>query len=108
MNLRVNDTRLSKEFEVTPKGIKVDEKSQLRFDPYFNYADNVLKVSYLNFDGENLKLNFYDKNGDLIYQSELGKNFDVQSGYDLSALDPGEYDVVLTSNNNEFNFSLVK
>ena len=107
MNLRVKDTRLFKEFEVTSKGISFDEESKLRFDPYFNYADNILKVSYLNFDGENLKLNFYDKNG-LIYQSDLGKNFDVQSGYDLSALDSGNYEVILSSRNNEFKFSIEK
>ena len=107
MNLRVNDTRLSKEFEVTANGINVGEESKLRFDPYFTYSDNVLKLSYLNFDTENLKLSFYDKNG-LIYQSTIGKNFDVQSGYDLSALEPGKYDVVLSSATNEFKFSLEK
>ena len=107
MTLRVNDTRLTKEFNVTPNGISVDEKSQLRFDPYFNYADNVLKVSYLNFDQEDMKLSFYDNHG-LIYQAVLGDNFDVQSGYDVSALEPGNYNVVLSSKNNEFSFSLVK
>ncbi len=107
MKLRVNDTRLSKDFEVTSKGIIVDKESKLRFDPYFKYADNVLKVSYLNFDGENLKLNFYDEHG-LIYQSDLGKNFDIQSGYDLSSLEPGKYDVILSSKDNEFSFSLEK
>ena len=44
MNLRVNDTRLSKDFEVSSKGINVNDESKLRFDPYFNYSDNVLKV----------------------------------------------------------------
>jgi hypothetical protein len=107
MNLRINDTRLSKDFEVTAKGINVDEETKLRFDPYFNYEDNVLKVSYLNFDGEYLKLNFYNEDG-LIYQSSLGKDFDVQSGYNLSALEPGKYHVVLSSRNNEFEFSLEK
>jgi len=107
MNLRVNDTRLSKDFEVSSKGINVNDESKLRFDPYFNYNDNVLKVSYLNFDRETLKLSFYDKNG-LVYESYLGKNFDVQSGYNLTALEPGSYDVVLSSRNNEFKFSLEK
>ena len=107
MNLRVKDTLLFKEFEVTSKGISFDEESKLRFDPYFNYADNILKVSYLNFDGDNLTLNFYDKNG-LIYQSDIGKRFDVQSGYDLSALDSGNYEVILSSRNNEFKFSIEK
>lgn len=107
MKLRVNDTRLSKNFEVQAKGIIVDEASELRFDPYFDYANNVLKLSYLNFDGEPMKIKFYNE-GDLIYQSSLGKNFDVQAGYDLTSLESGKYDVVLTSRNNEFSFSLEK
>ncbi|MBN2637023.1 MAG: hypothetical protein JXR61_12190 [Prolixibacteraceae bacterium] len=107
MKLRVNDTRLSKNFEVQANGIVVDEESELRFDPYFDYANNVLKLSYLNFDGEPLKIKFYDE-GELIYQSSLGKNFDVQAGYDLTSLESGKYDVVLTSSSNKFSFSLEK
>lgn len=106
MDLRVNDTRLLKDFEVASKGIFVGE-SKLRIDPYFAFADNVLKLSYLNFDQESLTLNIYDDYG-LVYQSGLGKDFNVASGYDLSALKSGKYEVVLSSLNNDFTFSLEK
>ncbi|MCY1722441.1 hypothetical protein OU798_18980 [Prolixibacteraceae bacterium Z1-6] len=106
MNLKVNDTRLSKDFQVASKGIEVGE-SKLRFDPYFSYSENVLKLSYLNFDKENFSLNIYDEKG-LVYESKVGKDFNITSGYDLSRLSEGKYDVVLSSFNNEFTFSLEK
>ncbi|MFV0590980.1 MAG: hypothetical protein ACK5M7_06315 [Draconibacterium sp.] len=106
MNLKVNDTRLSKDFEVASNGISVGE-SKMRFDPYFAYADDVLKLSYLNFDGENMSLNIYDSNG-LVYESKLGKEFNMVNGYDLSALARGKYQVVLSSLNNEYTYSIEK
>lgn len=106
LNLKVNDTQLSRDIEVAHKGIYVGD-SKLTFDPYFDYKDNVLKFSYLNFDKENLNLSIYSK-GDLVYKSKIGNNFAVSSGYDLSKLDSGEYTVILSSLNDEYAFSLVK
>jgi len=106
LTLKVNDTRLSKSFQVASSGIYVGE-SKLRFDPYFAYDGNVLKLSYLNFDGEKYTLNIYNKNG-LVYKSKLGSDFNMISGYDLSGLEKGTYDVVLSSWNNEFTYTLVK
>ncbi len=106
MNLKVNDTRLSKEFEVSSRGIAIGE-SKLRFDPYFAYNNNVLKMSYLNFDAENLSLSIYDEKG-LVFESKLGKDFSLSTGYDLSSLSAGKYDVVLSSHSDEFTYSLEK
>ena len=106
LTLKVNDTSLSKDIEVASKGIYVGD-SKLRFDPYFSYADNVLKLSYLNFDEENFSMKIYDENG-LVYSSKLGKEFNMVNGYDLSGLRAGNYDVVLHSMNKEFTYSLKK
>ena len=70
MNLKVKDTKLSKNFEVERQGIFVGD-SKLTFDPYFNYKDGVLKFSYLNFDRNKLKLYFYNNKG-LVYESKSG------------------------------------
>lgn len=106
MSLKVNDTNLSKEIEVAYEGISVGE-SKLRFDPYFNYDENVLKLSYLNFDKENFSLIIYNEAGK-VYQSELGKDFNISSGYDLNRLNSGDYQVVLSSISNEYRFDLKK
>ena len=100
--MKVNDTSLSKDFQVASKGIYVGD-SKLRFDPYFDYSNDVLKLSYLNFDGDNFSLNIYDESG-LVYSSKLGKGFNMVNGYDLSGLTAGNYDVVLSSMNKEFTF----
>lgn len=106
LNLKVNDTRLSRDFTVDNKGISVGN-SKLRFDPYFEYKDNVLKFSYLNFDKENLKFAIYN-NGDMVYQSKIGNDFTLSAGYDLSKLSAGNYKVVLSSYNKEFSYNIVK
>lgn len=106
LTLKVNDTSLSKDFQVASKGIYVGE-SKLRFDPYFAYANDVLKLSYLNFDNENFSLNIYNDNG-LVYKSKLGNEFNMVNGYDLSGLTAGKYNVVLSSLNKEYTYSLEK
>lgn len=104
--LKVNDTRLSKNFSVNSKGINVGA-SKLRFDPFFKYENNVLKLSYLNFDQNNMKLYFYNNEG-LVHESKLGNDFAISSGYDLSNLEDGDYSVILSSFNNEFTYNLTK
>nr|WP_319998066.1 hypothetical protein [uncultured Draconibacterium sp.] len=106
LDLRVNDTRLTKDFSVSSKGIAVGE-SKMRVDPYFGFSDNVLKLTYLNFDQEKLSLNIYDENG-LVYASKLGQDFNIAKGFDLTALAAGKYEVVLASMSNDFSFSLEK
>jgi len=106
LTLKINDTSVSKDLQIASKGIYVGD-SKVSFDPYFAFANDVLKLSYLNFDGENFTLNIYDKNG-LVYNSKLGKEFNMVNGYDLSKLDKGNYDVVLSSLNKEYTYSLKK
>nr|WP_319572891.1 hypothetical protein [uncultured Draconibacterium sp.] len=106
LDLRVNGTRLTKDFSVSSKGIAVGE-SKMRVDPYFGFSDNVLKLTYLNFDQEKLSLNIYDENG-LVYASKLGQDFNIAKGFDLTALAAGKYEVVLASMSNDFSFSLEK
>jgi hypothetical protein len=105
-NIKVNDVRVSKNFEVLHSEINVGE-SEMRFDPYFKFSDDILKFSYLNFDEENLKLKIY-QDLDLIYQSKLGNDFVISAGYDLSKLQAGNYRIKLSSFNNEFNFEIEK
>jgi uncharacterized protein YcfL len=106
LNLKVNDTKVIREFEVTSKNIHVGE-SKLRFDPYFSFNNNMLKFSYLNFDQENYQLYIYNNEG-LIFQKKMGKDFAIQNGFDLSNLESGNYKVVLSSRNNEFAYSILK
>lgn len=106
LNLKVNDTKVIREFEVTSKNIHVGE-SKMRFDPYFSFKNDMLKFSYLNFDQENYQLSIYNNEG-LVFQRKMGSDFAIQNGFDLSKLESGNYKVVLSSRNNEYAYSIVK
>lgn len=106
LNLKVNDTKVIREFEVNGKDIFVGE-SKLRFDPYFSFKNDMLKFSYLNFDQENYYLYIYNSEG-LIFQKKIGKDFTLQKGFNLSKLESGDYRVVLSSRSNEFAINIVK
>lgn len=106
LNLKVNDTRVINDFEVSRKGIEVGE-ARIRFAPYFDYKNNELKLSYLNFDEESLNLTIFNNNG-LVYESKIGRDFNITKGYDLSRLESGSYRVTLSSFSNEYKFDLVK
>lgn len=106
LNLKVNDTKVTREFEKTGKAIQVGE-SKLIFDPYFSFKNDVLKFSYLNFDMENYKLYIYNDEG-LVFQKKIGKDFAIQNAFDLSRLESGNYRVVLSGLSNDYTYSLVK
>jgi len=106
MNLKVNDTKVIREFEVNSNSILVGD-SKMRFDPYFFFENNMLKFSFLNFDQENYNVHFY-KGDEQFYSSRVGKDFSIQKGFDLSNLEKGNYKIVLSSRDNEYVYSLVK
>ncbi len=106
LNLEVEGTKVTNNFEVSRNGIEVGE-AQVRFAPYFDFNNDELKLSYLNFDQETLKLYFYNNN-ELVYKTEVGKDFNITKGYDLSKLQSGSYQVVLSSLNNKYTFDVEK
>jgi len=106
LNLKVNDTKLIREFEVSYDKIVVGD-SKLRIDPYFSFKDDLLKFSYLNFDQESYTVYIYNSDG-LFFKKRIGKDFSIQKGFDLSGLAEGDYRVVLSSLSNEYVYRLEK
>src|SRR5690606_19236123 len=70
LKLKVNDTRVYREFEVNNNEIVVGD-SKMKFDPYFSFKNNELKFSYLNFDQENFNVSIYNEN-ELFFNKKLG------------------------------------
>jgi hypothetical protein len=106
LHLKVNETNVTSSFELSSTGIKVGD-NKMTFDPWFAFSNNVLKVSYLNFDQENLYLYLYNDNG-LVYHKRLGRDFSITKGYDLSKLQQGNYRAVLSSDSSDYAFNLSK
>lgn len=106
LSFKVNDTLVKRDLEIKDGTIMVGA-SELRYDPFFKLEGDVLKLSYLNFDQNNLKLVFM-KDREVVYESTLGREFNTVRGFDLSKLQRGNYDVVLAGGNNDFYYTFEK
>lgn len=106
LSLKVNDTKVKRGFEIRHGNITVGE-AKVSYDPYMVIKDGILKVSFLNFETERIKLNIY-QDGNLVYNSELGNEFVINAGFDLSKLKTGDYNVVIASNEELCSYTYVK
>ncbi|MBN1822676.1 MAG: hypothetical protein JXR31_05535 [Prolixibacteraceae bacterium] len=106
VSVKVNDTRVKRDIEINRGKIYVGD-SKVSYDPFVLVDNEILKISYLNFDEENIALKIYE-NGEMVYQSKLGKKFAINAGYDLSKLRAGNYQVVLEGNDELYAFSYIK
>jgi hypothetical protein len=74
--------------------------------PFFGYKNGVLKLSYLNFSEKDMSLDLYNGN-DLVYSKNMGNQFAVNKGFNLSKLDKGSYSVVFSADNNTYSYNIV-
>lgn len=100
LTLTVNNQRAQRTIDLREDKVLVGDL-RFAYDPTFNFADNTLKFSYLNFDEENMNFILY-REGTEVFRSSLGNEFALTKGFDLSALDRGYYDVVIASKNKQY------
>jgi hypothetical protein len=96
LSVTVDVMTTERSFSIKNQNIAVGKEKNM-IEPYFAYKDGILKLSYLNFSEENLKLNLYNEN-ELVYAKAIGDEFSITEGYDLSKLEKGVYAVVLSTN----------
>jgi hypothetical protein len=83
------------------------KKQRKEVEPYVNYQDNKMQVSFLNYENKNAVVKIY-KESKLVFSSKLGEEFAIHRVFDLSALKKGDYDVLLASSDREYWFSVSK
>lgn len=104
LSVSVNGLTAERSFKIDSKNIAVGkEKSSM--EPFFAYKNGVLVLSYLNFNEENLELNFYNNN-ELLYSKNIGSRFNVNEGLDLSKLTSGNYSVVLSTDSKSYDYTV--
>ncbi len=94
--LNYGEQSMYRELSVTSNGIYTGPNVELH-QPYFSYADDKLKLSFLNTGKEDVYLTIY-RNGNFLTGISLGNQLDLQKLVDLSNLEKGDYDVVLSDN----------
>jgi len=83
-------------------------QTQMTQKPFFAFdnEDNIVRVAYLNYPGEKVKLRIYDGN-ELIYYKALDNSFSVNEGLNLSKLKAGQYQIVLAAGSKKFEYPVV-
>lgn len=103
MQVEINGLILKRVLEITTDKIYIGDPEK-HSAPLFVQRDERLVISHLNFENKNYQLNIYDESG-LVYKKKLANESPLHSGFDLSNLESGNYQVVLTSGTNTFNYS---
>jgi len=100
------DITTERSFRMTDEGIKVG-KEKTYMKPYFGYKDGILKYTFLNFQQEDLKIQLLNKNK-LLLTKDLGSDFTVSEGINLSKLRNGTYEIILSAGNKEYSYTIDK
>ncbi len=104
VKIKTGTASATREVEVTNGQVDV-KPMKTQIDPFFAYDGDLLKLSYLNFEGDNLTLIIYNGSTQ-VFESKLGTRFNIQQGYDVSDLVKGNYDVVLVGTNENYNYRI--
>ncbi|HAZ04651.1 MAG: hypothetical protein A2W90_06720 [Bacteroidetes bacterium GWF2_42_66] len=103
LQVAIDGEKITRDFTIGRNNISVG-KTRPVLDPYFSFKDNVLKISYLNFNEKDVNINFYNSS-DIVYTKAAGNKFNVSEGFDLSKLENGNYSVSLSTVNDEYTYN---
>lgn len=93
-----------REFAINNGSISVGKEKMLAA-PFFSYDEDILRIAFLNHAGEKTSLYIYS-DGELVYSKALENSFSVNEGLNLSKLASGEYQVILASGNEVYDYAV--
>ncbi|WP_320110573.1 T9SS type A sorting domain-containing protein [Draconibacterium orientale] len=94
-SVKTGDEEIRKQLSVNYGEVEVMDVRKT-VAPYFYQDGDQIKFTYLNFESENINLYVYDNNT-LLEEASLGKDFTIHKIVNLSDLNAGVYDIVLTN-----------
>ncbi|WP_299578847.1 hypothetical protein [uncultured Sunxiuqinia sp.] len=104
LTVSIDDVKGERPFSIDRGSIVVGKEKTLAA-PYFSFNNDVLRIAFLNYSGEQTSLYIYD--GDqLVYSKALENSFSVNEGLNLSKLATGDYQVVLASGNEVYDYAV--
>jgi hypothetical protein len=104
LTVNVDGATSKREFSIDSRNIAVGKLQNL-VKPYFAFDNDVLRVAYLNYPGETMDLLIYEGDN-LIYNKALENTFSVNEGLNLSKLKTGNYQVVLATGDQVYDYTV--
>lgn len=105
--LDFDNCKINREVTISKHHLESVGEQNRTFGPYCKFEDNLLKVSYLNTNQKHVLMNIYHE-GQYVAGRKLGKEMCIQKVFDLSKLESGQYEIVLSSSNDEYLFTVSK
>jgi hypothetical protein len=105
MTVKIDRELTEKRFDIRNGQVNVLAEKKV-VEPFFVHDNQQFKMSYLNFSGDDVKLFVYDNNRNEIYKKDFSSDFTIHHGLDLSKLPRGNYEFVLSSGNEIFDYKI--
>lgn len=103
--VKIDNESTETKFDIKRGQVNVVEEKKM-VDPVFVFDNKELKLSYLNFNGDNTTLIVYDSSRTPLYDKDLKSDFVTQHGVDFSKVPRGDYEVVLSSGNSVHSYDV--
>ncbi|MGQ7868923.1 hypothetical protein [Sunxiuqinia sp. sy24] len=104
LSVDVDNVKGVRDFSIDNGSIIVGKEKTLAA-PYFSFNNDVLRVAFLNHTGDKTSLYIYSGE-ELVYSKALENSFSVNEGLNLSKLTTGNYQVVLASGNEIYDYAV--
>lgn len=102
--VKIDSETNKSQFKIDRGNIEVMKESKVAM-PYFTFADNKFKMTYLNYDKNEVLLYVYGDYG-LVTSKDLSSDFAIHKGLDLSKLQKGNYRIVLEAGQEMFEYDI--
>lgn len=106
IKLKTGKVSAQRKLEITQGKVAV-KPLQFKMAPYFDYDGNMLRLTYLNYEKNDVSMLVYN-GSQLVEEFELGDNFNIQRAFDLSKLAKGEFDFVLGGTDQDYSYKITK
>lgn len=106
LTVKANDEKMENTLVISDGLVSVAGQRK-EVEPFFALKGNRLELSWLNFANENSSIQVYENNK-LIFEKPLNRDFTINYAFDFSGLERGNYNAVLLTDNNSFEYPVVK
>lgn len=103
--VKIDNESTETKFDIERGQVNVVEEKKM-VDPVFVFDNKELKLSYLNFNGDNTTLTVYDSSRTPLYVKDLKSDFVTQHGVNFTKAPRGTYEVVLSSGNEVHSYDI--
>lgn len=96
-SVKIDKEKVVKKMEIEEGRVNVVEVRKT-LEPYIKQENDMIKLSFLNFQNEDVKVYIYGSDNNLVAEADLGNEFSITKAINVEELEKGEYEMVITHN----------